>query len=116
FSRVCYSDYVSQVQAVWIPSANSRAFRSTEVSLQELLARVPELAPLYKMTFGTESHVAFVNLSVGHVEEQFLIRIDDPELYSDRDSLRRIVQRWRAKFPFLQKWRIFTVQQAWGNS
>ena len=32
------------------------------------------------------------------------LEITDPEIYNDRVSLKRIVQKWRLKYPILEKW------------
>lgn len=40
----------------------------------------------------------------------------DPELLSTRDSLRDIVGRWRARFPYLAQWRVTEAVRAWGES
>jgi len=44
------------------------------------------------------------------------IRIDDRELFTDRQSIRNIIARWRHRFPFLYNWRFVSAQHAWGNS
>jgi hypothetical protein len=58
-----------------------------------------------------------VTLEPGYQDDGgFRIRIDDPQLFDDRESLRQIVNRWRSRFPFLKIWRLTSAQQAWGNS
>lgn len=44
------------------------------------------------------------------------LRIDDPVLFTDRASLAASIQRLRAAYPFLKRWRFVEAQHAWGNS
>jgi hypothetical protein len=42
--------------------------------------------------------------------------VDDQELFTGRESLKQMVQRWRERFPFLRIWRLNSAQYSWGNS
>jgi hypothetical protein len=116
-TRVCYIDNTTRNRAFYLPSAKSAKLSGIGLSLREILSRIPGLGDLYQMTFGeaakTESIMFSQNLRDDNV---FEIRIDDPELFSDRESLKRIVNRWRARFPFLATWRLIEAAHAWGNS
>jgi hypothetical protein len=45
-----------------------------------------------------------------------ILRIDDPVLFADRAGLIGSVQRLRADFPFLERWRFTEALHAYGNS
>ncbi len=116
-NRLCYIDNQTRWRAIQLPSAKSHKLCELEMSLQSLLGRVPGLETLYRMTFHTEPYTESLHFETGYEgNEGFRIRIDDGEIFDGRVSLRRIVTRWRTRFPFLKKWRLNSVQQAWGNS
>ena len=48
----------------------------------------------------------------GHTD----LTITDPEIYNDRVSLKIIVQKWRAKYPFLEDWCLTTATHTRGGS
>jgi YaaC-like Protein len=116
-NRHCYIDNQTRWRAIQLPSAKSDTLCELEMSLQELLGRVPGLEALYRMTFHTEPYTEAITVETGYeTNEGFRIRVDDREIFDGRDSLRKIVTRWRERFPFLKEWRLNSVQQAWGNS
>jgi hypothetical protein len=69
------------------------------------------------MTFGAEAQTDAIDLETGYQDDAvFRIRIYDPHLFADRESLKQIVHRWRQRFPFLTKWRLHSAQHGYGNS
>jgi len=87
------------------------------VPIQEIFARVPGLERLYEKTFGEPAKTLSMGLSVwprynGYVE----LRLDDPELFADRASLATLVQKWRRRHPFLEKWRLSYASVGWDHS
>lgn len=100
-----------------VPSASSGEMHSIEISLKQILSRIPGLERLYKMTFYETANVQPVSFfEPPDCAGYCLCRIDDPELFVDRDSLRKIVRRLRERFPFLRNWPISEAQLAWGYS
>jgi hypothetical protein len=88
-----------------------------EISLREILSRIPELAPLYQMTFSEAPNTEQISVEVSvQSETEFRIRIDVKDLYRDRDSLKNIVLGLRGRFPFLSNWRLNSAQISWGRS
>jgi hypothetical protein len=94
------------------------ALHGIELSLRDVLSRIPRLESLYRQTFGVEAQTNILSLETGvsQDESDFRIRIDDAQLFTDRESLRQIVRRWRTRFPFLNVWRLHSAQHGWGNS
>jgi hypothetical protein len=116
-TRLCYIDNATNNRTVNLPSTESSKLYGAELSLREILSRVPEVSSLYKMTFGdaSDSETILVEQSL-HQDEEFRIRIDNNEIFDNSESLRSIVNRLRAKYPFFQQWRLTSAQPGWGKS
>lgn len=116
-SRICYHGRSMRPTAEYLPSASSLQLSGLEMSLKEILSRIPGLEDLYRITFQEEPNTATMTFSFNaHRSEYFELRIDDPSYFSDRVSLRALVQKWRTRYPFLRQWHFFTAVHAWGNS
>jgi YaaC-like protein len=119
-TRLRYVDNANKGCVINIPSNGSKDLVGLELSLREILSRVPGIDALYRMTFGEHpnNEPLSIELSMQAVEE-FRLRIDDKELFQDRNSLKEIVSRLRKKFPFLCDWRLTSAQRAeetsWSN-
>jgi hypothetical protein len=117
FSRLHYIDSYSKPRTVLLPAAASENLCEIELGLREILSRIPRLESLYKMTFGEEAQTAYIGLSPAYRDDtSFLVSVSDFELFTDRESLKRIVTRWRTKFPFLKNWRFTSAQHAYNRS
>jgi hypothetical protein len=57
-TRLCYIDNATNNHIVSLPSTDSSKLCGVELSLREILSRVPELGSLYRTTFGDESNTA----------------------------------------------------------
>jgi hypothetical protein len=113
-TRFCYLDG-TQPCAISTPAATADALTGLSMSLRELLSRIPGLAELYQKTFGEAANTASILIDNSLVGK-WRIRIDDPELFTNRKTLRLIVTRWRSRFPLLDRWRLVEASHAWGNS
>jgi len=95
----------------------SRSLRGQQVTIREILSRVPGLSGLYQQTFTEAANNVPIML---RFEEppggQCTLRIDDPDLYSTREELVATILRWRAAYPFLTRWRFLEATHAWGNA
>jgi hypothetical protein len=116
-ARVNYIDNSTTSRFIPVPSAESTKLDDIELSLREILSRVPGLQSIYRMTFREDANVERIDLqSVIADDERFQIRIDLPDKFTDRESLKTLVSRFRSKFPFLNIWRLHSAELAWGNS
>src|SRR5579862_7136486 len=116
-TRVCYIDKSTKRRAIFVPSAKSDKLRGVELSFREILSRVPIVQDLYRMTFREEARTEFITFDDDfRAPGLFTVRIDDAEIFTDRESLRGIVCRWRKRFPFLTAWTLTTADHGWGNS
>jgi len=115
-TRLGIVDMVNKSRSIYFPSANSEALQGIELSLREILSRIPRLEALYRQTFGEEAFAGPISLEAASQGTDLRIRVDDQELFRGRESLRQMVLRWRDRFPFLRIWRLHSAQYAWGNS
>lgn len=100
-----------------LPTVASSELRQRDMSLKDILARIPGLQDLFLATFREESKVLpFMLYSHGAPTDQVDLRIDTPQLYEDRASLQRIVVAIREKHPILTRWRFMRAEKAWDNS
>lgn len=116
-TRLCYIDNATNNRTVSLPSSDSSKLYGMELSLREIFSRIPELGPLYRMTFGDDPSTETILVEQSLQQEgEFRIRIDERELFRSSESLRIIVTRLRRKFPFLDQWRLNSAQHGWGKS
>jgi hypothetical protein len=100
-----------------LPTAESSQIAHVQITLKEILARIPGLRDLYRATFDEEASTLQFILNT-HVSstDAVELRIDLPELYHDRTSLQRLVDDIRARYPILKQWRFSRAGKAWDNS
>lgn len=105
----------SMPQAAIKPFDSVTALVGATIGMKDVLSRIPHLGALYERTFEEPAKTISISLhqTIGGLWE---LRIDDPELYSDRNSLVALVRKWRVKHPFVDNWYFCSAQQAWGNS
>lgn len=117
-TRVCYMNFRTNGRhTVFLPSAESSQLSGISLSLREILTRIPGLEPLYKMTFGADAQTASMTIQTPRLSSgSFQIQIQDDAIFSDLESLKEIVGRWRERFPFLRRWRLESAGYAWGHT
>jgi hypothetical protein len=117
-TRVCYMDFVmNEGRTVYLSTTESSQLNGISLSLQEILSRVPGLDALYHMTFGVDGLAAGMSLQPLHGSSNFFrIQVHDLAIFSDRESLKQIVDRWRERFPVLRRWRLVSAQYSWGDT
>jgi hypothetical protein len=117
-TRLCYIDNSTRWRAISLPSAKSNELRGIELSLAEILGRIPGLESLYRMTFGEDSsRTEPITLETAFQDDkEFRVALSDSQLFDDRESLRKIVNRLRSNFPFLKNWRLNAAQYGFGKS
>lgn len=97
------------------PFDMAKGLDGQEISFTDILSRIPALSNAFRKTFYNASNCLWVSLN--KLEPQrWNLRIDDPTIVSNRDSLRKLVGELRNSYSFLRKWRLSDVQLAWGNS
>jgi len=90
---------------------------NNQFSLKEILARIPGLENLFQATFKEEAGVLrFTHFIPGRLDEEVILRIDVPDLFEDRESLKKIIEEVRGKYPTLKRWRFSSAEKAWDNS
>lgn len=117
FSRVPYFGRNQQPAAIYLPSSGSSELSGLTWSLPSVLSRVPALAGLYGSTFDGAPNTEHLSIHFWPEDDGFCdLRIDDSRHFGDRAGLREMVQHWRGRYPFLERWRFRAGTPAWGNS
>lgn len=104
-------------QILSMPAAPSSDLDSRVITLKDILARIAALGDIYRRTFHEAPQTEPYFLYSSAVDPTFwMIQAWDPEVFEDRAAMRRIVQKWRQRFPVLQRWRVVEAEPAWGRS
>jgi hypothetical protein len=108
FNRVTYLDSSSsQYQTISRPAAGSACISGLELSLKEILSRIPTLDGVYRMTFGEPANTELIGIGTEFRNSASVqISFGDRSVVSDKASLEKLVQSIRERFPFLQAWRL----------
>ena len=86
-----------------------------QVTIKDVLSRMPDLSDEYQQTFSSPANTASIMLDFGTPNLGLCtLRIDDPDLFTDRASLIASVRKWRMAYPFLNRWRFNEASHAWG--
>jgi hypothetical protein len=100
-----------------IPFDASFNIATKEIIIKDILARIPGLGEYYQSTFKECPKNKMIILNYMNDKDGLThLKITDPEIYGDRVSLKRIVQKWRANYPFLENWCFIEAAHAWGES
>jgi len=100
-----------------MPTAASAQIVGLQVSLKDVLARLAQHAKLYRYTFAEHPSAEPLDHLYADSRNRYLsTRIVDSQVLNSRDSLRVIVDRWRARFPYLNRWVVVEAAPAWGAS
>lgn len=99
-NRLCYIDEATRWRMILLPSAKSAQLSGLDLSLRDILSRVPGLESLYQMTLAEDSQTDPIQLETSlQGDDTFRIIVSDSQLFTDRESLRAIVRRWRSRYP-----------------
>jgi len=117
-NRACYMDFrFNEGRTVPLEAAESRLLDGIDLSLQDILIRIPGLDVLYKMTFGTDALTTSMMIDTPRtISDGFQMQVQAHEVFGDRQSLKQIVDGLRERFPVLRRWRLASAQHSWGNT
>jgi hypothetical protein len=110
-----YYFHHSMRKSVPNPFQTAEGLIGQEVSIVDVLSRIPALHRTFARTFSHQTKCVMMT----HYTPQDIrttLRIDDPFLATDREKLVELITRLRADYPFLKNWRLDNVQIAWDNS
>ncbi|OGQ05899.1 MAG: hypothetical protein A2W61_06225 [Deltaproteobacteria bacterium RIFCSPLOWO2_01_44_7] len=117
FTRICYFGRSNKPTSTYIPSSSSKELLGFELCLKDIFSRIPGLQDLYRSTFSEDANIYSL---VIHFRAEFAnyceVRIDDSELFTNRTTLRLLVEKLRSRIAFLNNWMIESAEQGWGNS
>jgi hypothetical protein len=112
--RIVYYDERGSFQQIAKPFDMSASLANSRCTLKDVLARIPKLERAYERTFGELPACWYIELDYRQAVVQLQLRV--PTTFTDRDDLCRLVQAWRAKFPFLDGWCFTQATRAWDES
>jgi hypothetical protein len=106
---VCNFDGVSYIAGTKrfikkLPSSSSVGLFGKNISLKEILSRLPGLGDIYFITFNERPKNKNILLFVDSNESNAQIQIWDQDIACTQDHLSRLVNNLRESYPFLQKW------------
>ena len=89
-------------------TSKSESFEGKEITLKDILARIPELESLYRKTFMEEPRVVHCSHFSSDDDYEGLIEfgVHDFLPFTDLSSLELSVRDLRRRFPFLENWRV----------
>jgi hypothetical protein len=116
-TRLNYHDENAMPQALALPSAPSARLEGLELTLKDILSRIPGLEQLYQNTFREPANTEAFSLHASPRDHTYWeLRIDDAALFVDRATLVTLIENWRLRFPLLAKWRVVSATRAWGKA
>lgn len=116
-SRFCYWGADSRPTSIVLPSASSKELENRCWGLKDILSRIPGLEDLYRATFNEEPNTVALGVSFQATYDDYCeIQIDDRRIFSSRQELRRFVEDWRDRYPFLKDWRFLSGRHEYGRS
>lgn len=99
------------------PFSQSNEVADTELTFKDIMSRIPYLQNLYTKTFSESANSLFININKSSPSKNYIdLRIDEPELFSDRESLIGMVKKLRTKYEFLDNWCLSQASVSWGKS
>jgi hypothetical protein len=112
--RVTYYDERGSFHQIHKPFDVSAPLANSQCRLKDVLGRIPGLERAYERTFEELPACSYVELQYQRAVVH--LRLHVPTAFSDRDDLHRLVQAWRARFPFLDDWCFTQGSRAWDHS
>jgi uncharacterized protein YbcV (DUF1398 family) len=95
----------------------ANTFIGKKITLKEILARIPYLESLYERTFGESAKVVQVGFAYWNDYNGYVdIKIFDQEIFTGRESLKKIVHKCYIKYPFLKDWCLAEAFNTWDKS
>jgi hypothetical protein len=93
------------------PTADSASLMAKEFTLKDILARIPDLGELYRMTFGEEPRI----LGCSHFSEEqegvVTFTVHNVASFSDLSEIEKGVKHLRARYKFLEEWRVIAASR-----
>jgi hypothetical protein len=111
--------YFEDSMPKWIsnPFSNAESLRGHRIGITDIFSRIPDISRTFERTFGSSPKAWPISLYFHPITTgQCDLRVDDPNLFTDKESLIFLVQKWRREYPFLNQWCFSEASLAWGYS
>jgi len=100
-----------------VSASTSEKLTDLHVSLNDCLARIPDLQSTYEQCTKTVAKVQHLQFDADDYSEGgFIVRVDVPGQFDSDQSLESVVTNVRDRVPFLRQWRLRNAENAWDNS
>lgn len=113
-TRIPYFEGTSTPAIRYVPSMKAVNLHGLELSLKDILGRIPTLNDLFRETFNELPCCEYFQFQNNN--DRWTLEVFDRELFRDRESLGKLVAAWRSRFPFLKQWRFDEASHHWGRS
>lgn len=114
--RIYYHDDTMPTWAAK-PFGGVAKLSGSNISIKEILSRVPRLEDLYRRTFREPAKTHQIDIHLQPKRNGLTeFRIDDDEIFDGRDSLAALVSKWRNNYPFFRQCRLTRASRNWGKS
>lgn len=116
-NRLCYLDANSHPAMVIVPTTMSAPMLDMQITLKDVLARVPTLSGLYRNTFAEPAETEQLDhLHYDHHGNYWTTRVFGSDRAFTREGLREMLGSWRSRFPYLERWRVIEAVPAYGKA
>jgi hypothetical protein len=113
-NRFCHiSNYT--YAAVRLSCSTSSELANLNISLKEILSRIPAISELFEATFKEGSKSLFLDLACGS-DDIWQLKCGVAKSFSGHVELRTLVQELRSKYQFLNKWCFMSASQVFNDS
>jgi hypothetical protein len=108
----------SMTKSFILPAASSAQLDGARFTFKEILSRIPGLQEIYRRTFHEHPNTeALTTMGPSYHDDTYWeLRIDDRDVFSDRAGLKRLVRKWRDRFPVLERLRVVEAFRVWDSS
>ena len=114
-NKLRYIDSETNRREVPVATAPSRDLGILDVTLRDVWRHTPYTESIYELTFAEESATRVISLFPRN-QTVWELRFDEKDLFTDRASLQLLVERLRARVPFLSRWRLQQADHGWDKS
>jgi hypothetical protein len=113
-NRLRYIDENTHPIQIALPTAASKDIVGLHITLKDVVARLTTLSKLFRYTFREEPYAESVTPIFNDRNGYITTQIVDPKALDSREALVAIVEGWRKRFPYLDRWTVVEASPAWG--
>jgi hypothetical protein len=113
----CYGGDAMEPYVIRLPTAKSHTLLGLQLTLRDLLSRIPDMESLYEMTFEAAPDLKKVGVFHDSINPSaWEVTVQGGPPISDREAAREVVRECRHTVPFLQSWRLKYAARSYGET